>query len=232
VIFAPYKLENLQIDGYDVVVNRPKATAYRAPGGTNAAFAAETVVDELAEKLGLDPIEFRLRNAVREGDRRADGPEYKRIGYWSRRSKPRAAIPHYSAPLTGKHRGRGVAAGFWFNWGGKSSATATVNADGTVNLIEGSTDIGGSRAAIAMQLAETLGIPYADIRPQVVGTASVGYNDVTGGSRTTFGTGWAVYEVGNKAAGRDAPARRRLLGRSAGCGQGRPTASLRTTALR
>ena len=197
VIFAPYRLDNVQVDGYDVVVNRPKAAAYRAPGGTNAVFAAETVVDELAEKLGLDPIDFRLRNAVREGDRRVDGPEYKRIGFVETLEAARNH-PHYTAPLTGNHRGRGIAAGFWFNWGGKSSATATVNADGTVNLIEGSTDIGGSRASIAMQLAETLGIPYEDIRPQVVGTASVGYNDVTGGSRTTFGTGWAVYEVGKK----------------------------------
>lgn len=197
VIFAPYRLENVQVDGYDVVVNRPKSAAYRAPGGTNAVFAAETVVDELAEKLALDPIEFRLRNAVCAGDRRVDGPEYKRIGFVETLEAARSH-PHYMAPLTGKHRGRGVAAGFWFNWGGKSSATATVNTDGTVNLIEGSTDIGGSRASIAMQLAETLGIPYEDIRPQVAGTASVGYNDVTGGSRTTFGTGWAVYEVGNK----------------------------------
>lgn len=197
VIFAPYRLENLQIDGYDVVVNRPKASAYRAPGGTNAAFAAETVVDELAEKLGIDPIEFRLRNAVRAGDRRPDGPEYKRIGLIETLEAARSH-PHNTAPLAGKHRGRGIAAGYWGNWGGKSSATATVNSDGTVNLIEGSTDIGGSRASIAMQLAETLGIPYEDIRPQVVGTASVGYNDVTGGSRTTFGTGWAVYEVGKK----------------------------------
>lgn len=197
VIFAPYRLENLQIDGYDVVVNRPKASAYRAPGGTNAAFASETVVDELAEKQGIDPVEFRLRNAVREGDRRPDGPEYKRIGLIETLEAARSH-PHYTTPLTGKHRGRGVAAGYWGNWGGKSSATATVNSDGTVNLIEGSTDIGGSRASIAMQLAETLGLPYEDIRPQVVGTASVGYNDVTGGSRTTFGTGWAVYEVGKK----------------------------------
>jgi CO/xanthine dehydrogenase Mo-binding subunit len=205
VVFGPYKLDNLQIDGYDVVVNRPKAAAYRAPGGTNAAFAGESVIDELAETLGIDPIDFRLRNAVREGDRRTDGPEYKRIGLVETLEAARSH-PHYTAPLlalsdrqgSGKHRGRGVAAASWGNWGGKSSATATVNSDGTVNLIEGSTDIGGSRASIAMQLAETLGIAYDDIRPQVVGTASVGYNDVTGGSRTTFGTGWAVYEVGKK----------------------------------
>lgn len=195
VIFGPYRLENLQIDGYDVVVNRPKTAAYRAPGGTNAIFASETVIDELAEAVGLDPVEFRLRNAVREGDSRPDGPEYRRIGLMETLEAARTH-PHYQTRLTGKHRGRGFAVSAWFNWGGKSSATATVNKDGTVNLIEGSTDIGGSRASIAMQLAETLGVAYDDIRPQVVGTAGVGYNDVTGGSRTTFGTGWAVYEVG------------------------------------
>jgi len=197
VLFGPYKLENVQVDGYDVVVNRPKSAAYRAPGGTNAAFAAEAVVDELTEKLGIDPIAFRLQNAVREGDRRADGPELPRIGFIETLEAARDHA-HYSAPLPGKQRGRGVAAGFWFNWGGKSSASASVNADGTVNLVEGSTDIGGSRASLAMQLAETLGIPYADIRPQVVGTAGVGYNEGTYGSRTTFSTGWAVYELGKK----------------------------------
>jgi len=197
VIFGSYRLQNVQIDGYDVVVNRPKAAAYRAPGGTNAVFASESVVDEMAGKLGIDPLDFRLRNAAREGDRRPDGPEFGRIGLVETLEAARAHA-HYAAPLAGTSRGRGVAAGFWFNWGGKSSATASVNADGTVNLVEGSTDIGGSRASIAMQLAETIGVSYADIRPQVVGTASVGYNDVTGGSRTTFGTGWAVYEVGKK----------------------------------
>ncbi|MCB9122877.1 MAG: xanthine dehydrogenase family protein molybdopterin-binding subunit [Caldilineaceae bacterium] len=197
VLFGPYKLDNVQIDGYDVVVNRPKSAAYRAPGGTNAAFASEAVVDELAEKLGTDPIAFRLHNAVREGDRRADGPELPLIGFIETLEAARDHA-HYSAPLPGKQRGRGVAAGFWFNWGGKSSASASVNADGTVNLVEGSTDIGGSRASLAMQLAETLGIPYADIRPQVVGTAGVGYNEGTYGSRTTFSTGWAVYELGKK----------------------------------
>jgi len=197
VILAPYKLEHLRIDGYDVVVNRPKAAAYRAPGGTNAAFASESVVDELAQKLGIDPLEFRRRNAVVDGDRRPDGPLFRSIGYTALLDAA-ASHPHYLAPLTQPHSGRGIAAGFWFNWGGKSSASAAVNRDGTVSLVEGSTDIGGSRASIAMQLAETLGIPYADVRPQVAGTATVGYNDVTGGSRTTFGTGWAVYELGKK----------------------------------
>jgi CO/xanthine dehydrogenase Mo-binding subunit len=73
-ILSPYRLENVQIDGYDVLVNKPKASAYRAPGATNAAFASETVIDELAEKLGIDPLDFRLINGAQEGDRRPDGP--------------------------------------------------------------------------------------------------------------------------------------------------------------
>lgn len=197
VILAPYKLDNVQIDGYDVVVNKPRAAAYRAPGGSNAAFAAEMVVDELAEKLGIDPIEFRLINAVREGDRRADGPVFPRIGYVETLEAAKNS-PHYQAPLEGPNRGRGVAAGFWGNYGGISSAAASLNPDGTISLVEGSVDIGGSRTAIAMQLAETLGIPADHIRPSVGDTDSVGYTEGTYGSRTTFATGWAVYELGKK----------------------------------
>lgn len=199
VILSPYRLENVQIDGYDVVVNRPKTGAYRAPGGTNAAFASEVVIDEVAEKLGIDPLEFRRINAAVEGDRRPDGPTFARIGYLE---TVEAAMnhPHYKAPLGGKNRGRGVASGFWFNGGGKSSMHATVNYDGRINLVEGSTDIGGSRAGIAMQLAETLGIAAEDINPQVADTDTVGHNDGTGGSRVTFATGWAAYELGKAIA--------------------------------
>ena len=193
-IFAAYHIANVAIDCYDVVVNKPSTAAYRAPGATNAAFAAETVVDEIAEKLGIDPVEFRLRNAAKEGTRRADGPKYRRIGC----IEVLEAIqrhPHYSAPLEGPNRGRGVAVGFWFNIGMPSSCSLSVNADGTVNLVEGSTDIGGTRTSIAMQAAEVLGIPARDVNPTVADTDSVGYTFLTGGSRTTFATGWAAYEA-------------------------------------
>lgn len=199
VIFAPYRLENVQIDGYDVVNNKPKTAAYRAPGGTNAAYACEAVIDELAEKLGMDPLEFRRINAAVEGDRRPDGPIHGRIGMLE---TVEAALnhPHYKTPLTGKFRGRGVASGFWFNGGGKSSMHASVDESGTVNLIEGSTDIGGSRASISMMLAETLGIAMEDINPQIGDTETVGHNDGTGGSRVTFATGMAAYELGKNIA--------------------------------
>lgn len=207
VVLSPYKLDNVVIDGYDVLVNKPASKAYRAPGGTNAAFASETVIDELAEKCGIDPLRFRLINGAKEGDRRPDGPTHKRIGYIET-VEAAMASEHYGSPLaeartTGPgagaiKRGRGVASGFWFNWGGKSSVSAAVNPDGSVSLAEGSIDIGGTRASIAMQFAETLGIPYEQVRPSVVDTDSVGYNDVTGGSRTTYGSGWAAYEAALK----------------------------------
>ncbi|HTI50174.1 MAG TPA: xanthine dehydrogenase family protein molybdopterin-binding subunit, partial [Planctomycetaceae bacterium] len=180
-IFACYNVPNGQIDGYDVVVNKPQTAAYRAPGATNAAFALETVIDEICEQLKLDPLEFRLKNAAREGTRRVDGPVFPRIGMVESVEAIKQS-EHWNTPLTGKNQGRGVASGFWFNCGLKSSASATVNPDGTVALVEGSTDIGGSRASIAMQLAETLGIAAEDVVPTVGDTDSVGYTDVTGGS--------------------------------------------------
>ena len=183
------------IDGFDVVVNKPRSNAYRAPGSTTAALATETVIDEICAKLNIDPLEFRLKNAAKEGTRRVDGPVFSRIGMYEAAEAIQQS-DHYNSPLEGPNRGRGVAAGFWFNAGLKSTVAASVNPDGTVALVEGSTDIGGSRASIAMQLAETLGIAAEDVTPTVVDTDSIGYNDVTGGSRVTYATGWAAYEAG------------------------------------
>ena len=193
-VFAPYDIPNVLIDGYDVVVNKPKTAAYRAPGATNAEFASETIMDELAERLGMDPIDFRLMNAAKEGTRRADGPVFPRIGCVEVLEAMKSH-PHYTAPLEGPNRGRGVAVGFWFNIGEKSTASLAVNGDGTVSLIEGSPDIGGTRTSLAMQAAEALGIPPEDVHPQVVDTDSVGFTTGTGGSRVTFATGWAAYEA-------------------------------------
>ena len=193
-IFSPYAIPNMSVDGYDVVVNKPKTAAYRAPGATNAAFASETIIDEFAEQLGIDPLEIRRLNGVKEGDRLVHGPTLPRVGYLE---TVHAALEHehYQSPLEGPNRGRGVASGFWFNVGFQSTVVINVNSDGTVSLVEGSTDIGGTRASIAMQAAETLGIPYEDVNPTVAGTDGVGYTDVTGGSRTTFATGYAAYEA-------------------------------------
>ena len=193
-VFAPYNIENVLINGYDVVVNKPKSAPYRAPGATNAAFGTETVVDELAETLNIDPLEIRLMNGAKEGDRRPDGPVYPRIGFIETLEAAKEH-PHYTSSNGKKYHGRGIASGFWFNIGLESSVTINVNPDGTVNLVEGSTDIGGTRASIAMQAAEVLGIPAESVNPAVVDTNSIGYTAVTGGSRTTYATGYAAYEA-------------------------------------
>ena len=230
-VFSCYEIPNARVDGYDVLDNKPKTQAYRAPGATQAAFACESVIDELAEKLKIDPIEFRLKNAAKEGTRRVDGPMYPRIGFVET-LEAAPSSDHWKSPLTGKHRGRGIASGFWFNIGLKSSAAANVNADGTVNLIEGSTDIGGTRTSVAMQLAETLGITAEDVQPRVVDTDSVGYTDVTGGSRVTFATGLAAYEVGLDIRAPNGRARPRSLGCASQPASNVPTAFSRATASR
>ena len=193
-IFGPYDIANARVEGYDVVLNKPKTGAYRAPGAPNGAFAAETVIDEICEKLGMDPVDFRLLNGAKEGTRQVSGVMFPRIGYLETMQALKEH-DHYAAPFEGPNRGRGIASGFWFNAGGASSATASVNPDGTISLVEGSPDIGGSRVAVAMQLAEALGIAVEDVRPEVGDTDSVGFTSTTGGSGVAFKTGWACYEA-------------------------------------
>jgi len=192
-VFAPYSVPNFYIEGYDVVVNKPKVAAYRAPGAPQAMFATESAMDELARELGMDPIELRLKNAVQEGDQAAYGPKLKAIGLVECLEAARRH-PNYQREL-GPDEGRGVAIGFWFNAGMQSSAEVHVNEDGTATVVEGNPDIGGSRASMALMCAEELGIPYEHVHVVVADTETAGFSNVTGGSRVTFATGMAVIEA-------------------------------------
>ncbi|MCH2510387.1 MAG: molybdopterin-dependent oxidoreductase, partial [Dehalococcoidia bacterium] len=188
--FACYDVENGKVDGYDVVDNKPKTAAYRAPGSPQAAFAVESLIDEICAELKMDPIEFRLLNAAKEGTRRIEGLVARRIGLVECLEVARDH-DHYKSKIDGPN-GRGVACGYWPNRGFQSSVVMTVNYDGVVSLLMGSVDIGGTRASIAQQTAETLGIAYEDVKPTVVDTDSIGYTFITGGSRTCFATGLAA----------------------------------------
>ncbi len=192
-ILTPYDVPNFFLEGFDVVNNMPKVAAYRAPGAPMAAFASETVLDELAEEIGMDPLELRLRNAVEEGVKSVYGPKFRKIGY---RETVEAIKdhPHYSE-LLGPNQGRGVASGFWFNIGSNSSATVHINEDGGASVMTGSPDIGGSRASMALMAAEELGIDVYRITPIIADTESIGFTDLTGGSRVTHATGMAVIEA-------------------------------------
>ncbi len=194
--FAMYDIENIDVLGYDVVSNRPKVAAYRAPGAPISSFAVECAVDDLARMLGMDPLALREKNAAVNGTKTHYGPTHANIGYTQVLEATRAH-PHWKAPLAEGH-GRGLAVGFWFNIGGESSATVHVNEDGSVVVATGSPDVGGSRASMGMMAAEVLGIDISKVRATIADTASIGYTFVTGGSRVTFATGMAVTQATEK----------------------------------
>jgi CO/xanthine dehydrogenase Mo-binding subunit len=193
-MFSPYDIDNARVDAYDIVDNKPKSCAYRAPGAPAGAFAVEIVVDELCEKLSMDPLDFRIVNSAKEGTRRVTGVVNPPIGFIETVEAAKEH-DHYSTPFEGPNRGRGVASGFWMNGTGPACATANVHYDGKVSLMIGSMDIGGTRPAAAQQFAEVLGIPVEDVNPQVGDTDSIGYTSMTGGSGAAFKTGWASYEA-------------------------------------
>ncbi|WP_164659645.1 xanthine dehydrogenase family protein molybdopterin-binding subunit [Tropicibacter sp. Alg240-R139] len=195
--FAPYALENVRQVGYDVIANRPKQAAYRAPGSPMAAFAVESVIDLLCQQLDLDPVEVRLKNASKKGTKASYGPRFDDIGLVECLEAARDH-PHYSAQLE-QGQGRGISCGFWFNHGGETSVSLALSEDGTVQVSVGTPDIGGSRASMALMASETLGIPYENIRVTIADTATLGYNDVSHGSRVTYASGLATIKAAQAA---------------------------------
>src|SRR3954462_352778 len=198
--FAPYDIPNVLSEGFDVLSNRSKVAAYRAPGAPIGAYAVECVLDELAEALKMDPLELRLKNAAKQGTKAAHGPVYPRIGYIETLEAARDS-DHYKAPLnktSGKIQGRGVASGFWFNAGGESSAQVNVTEDGNVVVTTGHPDIGASRAGIANICAELLGIDSRRVSVLIGDTATIGFSNLIGGSRVLFASSIVVTQSTEK----------------------------------
>ncbi|MGE0415837.1 MAG: xanthine dehydrogenase family protein molybdopterin-binding subunit, partial [Acetobacteraceae bacterium] len=194
--FALYDIPNIDVLGYDVVSNRPKVAAYRAPGAPITSFGVESAMDELSLKLRMDPLTLRQKNAAKNGTKTHYGPTHANIGFEQVLAVAQEH-PHWKAPLKPGH-GRGLACGFWFNIGGESTATVHVNEDGSVTIATGSPDIGGSRASMGMMVAEVLGIDVSRVRATVADTASIGFTHLTGGSRVTFATGMAATQAAER----------------------------------
>jgi len=195
--FACYKLENVRTVGFEVLVNRPKSAAYRAPSAPMAAFAVESAIDELAKTIGMDAVQFRIKNAAQEGTQSSYGPVYGPIGIGPTLEAAKSHA-HMKAKL-GKNQGRGMACGFWFNFGGQTCTDLNVGIDGSVSLAVGTVDVGGSRASLSLVAAEELGIPYEQVKAVVADTASLGYNDMTDGSRGTFSSSMATISAARNA---------------------------------
>ncbi len=188
--WACYDFKNVKSLSKDAVSNRPKTAAYRAPSAPMAAFAVENTMDAVAKAIGMDPIDFRIKNAAKEGTKSSYGPVYGPIGIGPTLLAAKSH-PHMKAPLA-ENTGRGMACGFWFNFGGQTCVDLNVTPDGTVTVAVGTMDVGGSRASLALAAAEELGIPYDAVRVIVADTSSLGHNDMTDGSRGTFSSSMAT----------------------------------------
>ena len=188
--FSPYKLPNFNADGYDVITNKPRSQAYRAPGLPEGAFAIETAIDELAEEIGMDPIDIRIVNATGDGEPMSDGMALP-VTRFAQILEDVKKHPAWTDPLA-PGRGRGMAIGMRREGGGTSSATIMLNKDATFSVVIGSVDLTGVRTTLAQMAAEVLGVELDAISIDIGDTDSVGYTDGSWGSRVTYVTGEAV----------------------------------------
>jgi CO/xanthine dehydrogenase Mo-binding subunit len=204
-----YRWPAFSILTYGVQTNRVTFGAYRGPGAPPASFALETLLDELAEKLGRDPIELRLQNVVDEGDRGLDGKPWVRIG-------ARECLERIQEhPIWAKHgslpadEGIGLAVGVWPGGNEPASAACRLDADGGLTVVTAAVDMSGVGTGFATIAAEAFGLPVDRIRIVAGDTATSPYTGASGGSKVTYTTGKAV----QKAA---AAAREALLAVAAG----------------
>ena len=191
--FSCYDIPHADVQGLDVVSNRPNVAAYRGPGAPQGNYVFEAILDEIAEELGIDPWELRLRNALAADKPTIYGAKIGEAGIQECIDSVRHH-PNADAKL-GPNQGRGIAIGYWGNAGGESSAQLHINEDGTALVITGHPDIGGSRAAMVNIVAEKLGIDYRKVQAQIGDTNNVGISAVTGGSRVTFAAAIVVNEA-------------------------------------
>ncbi|HSS59879.1 MAG TPA: xanthine dehydrogenase family protein molybdopterin-binding subunit [Candidatus Limnocylindrales bacterium] len=192
-----YRIPNYDVRGYEVSTNKTPTDAYRAPGATQAFFALESALDELALELRIDPIELRLANVSREGDPSADGRPWPRIASIEVLEEARRH-PVYTSPI-GEGEAVGVALGAWGGARTPSAAGCRVEPDGTVSVVVGSPDISGTATGLAIIAAEAFGVSPDRVRVEVGDTVTAPFSTTSSGSQVTYSVGGAVYEAAREA---------------------------------
>ena len=192
-----YRWAAVDITGYEVSTNKTPVDAYRAPGAPQAYFALESAIDELAQKLDIDPIELRLRNAVREGDVDGQGAKWPRIAFIECLEEARTH-PLYTAPLAAGEA-VGIAAGSWGGARTPSAAGCRVEPDGTLSILIGTPDVSGATTGLAMIAADAFGYPVEKVRIETGETGVAPFGAVAAGSQTTYSLGGAVHEAAVEA---------------------------------
>ncbi len=189
VLAGPYRIPNLFLEGYAVYTNKTNCGSYRAPSGPQANFAVESQMDIIADALGLDPLELRLRNIVREGDEGPTGQLLTAVGLEECLLRAAKAIG-WEDRKPEPWRGKGLACGWWTTTGGSSGVYVKINPDGTVALNTGAAEIGTAALTGAAQvLAEELGVDLADIHVVSADTFATPFDFGAQGSRTAFAVG-------------------------------------------
>ena len=188
----PYQIPNFKLTGFDVVTNKPKTVPYRAPGGAAATFAIESSIDELAQKLNMDPLKIRKINVSREGDLAINGTIFGPIGFEHILDKIESH-PAWTSSLGNENRARGLALGYWPSSSGESNCKIKLNVDGSVNLLVGSVDLSSTRTGLAQIVAEELQISINKIQVITGDTSIIGFTQASAGSRISHDMGTAVY---------------------------------------
>ncbi len=203
---GPYRIPHVKVDGASVLTNNPPTSAFRGFGSAQPAFAYESQMDELARRLGLDPLAIRERNYLRKGERLASGQELE-TAVWLPETARRAwdALGPARPPSgAGKRVGRGLASALtsygrivWLHdW---ASAWVELQMDGTVLIRTGVPDIGGGQAASLVQItAELLGVPQSDIAVHIGDSALTPLAGTTTATRQLYMSGSAVHKAASE----------------------------------
>jgi CO/xanthine dehydrogenase Mo-binding subunit len=190
-----YTCPNVRTSGTDVFINAGPARAFRAPGHPQGAWALEQIMDALAEAIGMDPVQLRLRNIPSFSQAREGNPEYTSTAFRECLEQGAAAFGWEQARRDARaqnvqghiRRGVGVAGGLWFAGGGRPPATVIVKLfpDGSANLNMGASDLGtGTKTVMAMVVAEELGITPEAVQVENADTGTTQYAYPSGGSKT------------------------------------------------
>jgi CO/xanthine dehydrogenase Mo-binding subunit len=205
VIGGYYRVQNFRIRGSEVVTNKTAQGAYRAPGAVQGTFAIESLMDELARELKMDPIALRLKNCAEEGDKLPNGAAWPRIGLRACLERLQAHDlwkQHRSGTAThanGAREGVGVAIGGWLGGIQPASAVCRLEADGSLNVVVGSVDIAGTNTGLALMAADALGITKENVRIVSADSDSAPYAGMSGGSKNTLTVGAAVVKAAEDA---------------------------------
>ena len=196
-----YKIPNFKLRSYGVYTNKIYVGSYRASGVADMTFATESHTDVIAHKLGMDPFEFRLKNALSEGDTAVNGSTIPENGLMETMAalKERMGLPKKLTSTPKEARGIGISVGEWRSGSGPSTASISVNEDGTVSLLTGSVDISGSDTSLAQIAAEALGLRLDQVVVAKRNTDMAPFTGPSGGSRIVYSQGRAVQNAAEDA---------------------------------